>query len=82
LLRLLITIATVLVLAFAAQSALSSLFASGHRESGTFVIQALEHDVPGSPNPQSELRLQDVLVDGRLLRWRGANTYNGWEPLM
>ena len=79
-LRLGITIASVIFLAWTAQNTLSSLFVSSHRESGTFSIQVMEKDGAGLPGLKRELRLQGILADGRLLRW-DSTTSTGWETV-
>lgn len=76
-LRLSITLLTVLYLALAAQSALSYLFTSETRESSEVVLEVSEKD-NSNRSLHHDLSMTALIADGRLLRWGLTDFSAGW----
>ena len=74
-LRLGLTAATVVYLAWISETALSPLFFHSP-ESAKIVLEVLEKDGRNLPH---QLWINSVVVDGRLLRWDAIDHSTGWE---
>jgi len=78
-LRLAITLVTVVMLAFAAQGTLSVLLSPDPREGNSIAIEAFENNT--SSESHGRLFLDSVLADGRVLDWDIASQIVGWEQV-
>jgi Dolichyl-phosphate-mannose-protein mannosyltransferase len=78
-LRLCITLATVIYLAFASQAALSFLITSPSPENGNVTIEVSGNQVAHAADSQDGLWVDALIVDGRLRRWGTADHTSEWE---
>jgi hypothetical protein len=78
-LRICITLATVLFLAYAARNNLSYLFHSSNQEQSTFTIQATASKDKSPKATSHELWIRAIISDGQLLRGNTVDRTNNWE---
>jgi hypothetical protein len=78
-LRLCITLATVLFLAFVARNTLTFPVDQSSRERSTFVIHVSGNEDIGSDTASQELWVRALLVDGQLLRWNSVRRTSNWH---
>jgi hypothetical protein len=78
-LRLCITLATILFLAYAARNNLSFLFHSDNQEQGTFTIQALASKDGSSEATSHELQIEAIITEGQRLRGKSINQTINWD---
>jgi hypothetical protein len=76
-LRLCITLATVLYLAFISESTLSFLLTPA--APGQVTIEVTKDQAASAADPQDGLAVDAVIADGKLLRWDSTHYTNEWE---
>jgi hypothetical protein len=77
--RLCITLATAIYLAFASRAALSFLVTSANPKYGRVTIEVSRDQTMKAAGSQSGLSMDSLIVDGSLLRWDSTDHTIGWE---